>query len=129
LPTSVNVVLSNGVSLSQQVMYESLPYFCKQCRVLGHSVSTCYKGTSSKRKKHAHEAPTCFGNSSPSAETAVVEKQQPYSAVPFVDPPLNRMFTEAITAGETRPKSLGCKRTKIALLFFPSLYVGSLLLC
>jgi len=29
LPTTINVVLPNGTSLSQQVMYESLPYFYK----------------------------------------------------------------------------------------------------
>uniref|UniRef100_A0A3N7EM07 Uncharacterized protein n=1 Tax=Populus trichocarpa TaxID=3694 RepID=A0A3N7EM07_POPTR len=30
------------------VMYESLPRFCKQCRVLGHTTSTCNKGTGHK---------------------------------------------------------------------------------
>jgi hypothetical protein len=34
LPSSVNVVLPNGTSLPQQIMYESLPHFCKQCKVL-----------------------------------------------------------------------------------------------
>ena len=87
LSNTVNLVLPNGTSLSQQVMFESLPYFYKQCRVLEHSVTTCNKGTSSKRKKRAHEAPTCCGNSNPSAETAAaVKKQQRYSAVPLANP-------------------------------------------
>jgi len=94
-------------------MYESLPCFCKQCRVLGHSVSTCNKRTSSKHKKRAHEAPTCSGNSSPSAETTAIEKQQPYSAIPLVDPQVDPMFTEAITTSETRSKSPSRKSTKI----------------
>jgi hypothetical protein len=94
-------------------MYEYFPCFCKQCRVLGHSVSTCNKGTSSKHKKRAHEAPTCSGNSSPSAETTAVEKQQPYSAIPLVDPEVDPMFTEAITTSETRSKSPSRKSIKI----------------
>jgi hypothetical protein len=113
-PTFVNVVLPNGTSLSQQVMYEFLPCFCKRCWVLGHSVSTCNKEASSKRKNQPHDALTYSGNSSPSAETAAVEKQQPFSAVPPTDPPVNLMFTEVVTAGETRPTSPGRKRTKIA---------------
>jgi hypothetical protein len=94
-------------------MYESLPCFCKQSRVLGHSISTCNKGTSSKHKKQAHEAPTCSGNSSPFVETTAVEKQQPYSAAPLVDPQVDPMFSEAITTSETRSKSPSRKSTKI----------------
>ncbi|KAL9339338.1 hypothetical protein Peur_068353 [Populus x canadensis] len=85
-PTFVNVVLLNGTSLSQQVMYEFLPCFCKRCWVLRHSVSTCNKEASSKHKNRPHDALTCSGNSSPSVETAAVEKQQPFSAVPPTDP-------------------------------------------
>jgi len=94
-------------------MYEFLPCFCKRCWVLGHSVSTCNKKASSKHKNRPHDAPTCSGNSSPSAETAANEKQQPYSAIPPTNPLVDPMFTEAVTAGETRPTSLGHKRTKI----------------
>lgn len=74
LPTSVNVVLLNGIFLSQQVMFEALPRFCKYCRVLGHTISTCNEGTSSKRKKRPHAAPSCSGSPSQSAETVVEEK-------------------------------------------------------
>lgn len=74
LPTSVNVVLLNGIFLSQQVMFEALPRFYKYCRVLGHTISTCNEGTSSKRKKRPHAAPSCSGSPSQSAETVVEEK-------------------------------------------------------
>jgi len=50
LPSSVNVVLPNGSNLAQQVLYESLPRFCKSCHVLGHSENACRKGAKSKRK-------------------------------------------------------------------------------
>jgi len=51
LPSSINLVLPNGSTLTQQVMFESLPRLCKTCRIIGHTVSTCNKGTSYKRKK------------------------------------------------------------------------------
>ena len=50
LSSSVNVILPNGSPLAQQVMYESLPRFCKQCYVLGHTVSTCHKGLKHKKR-------------------------------------------------------------------------------
>lgn len=112
LPTFVNMVLPNGISLSQQVIYESLPRFCKQCTVLGHSISTCNKGINSKCKKRSHEAPACSSNSSPSVETVAVEKQQPYSEGPLADPLIDLMSTEAATTGETRHESPSRKRTK-----------------
>jgi len=74
LPTFVNLVLPNGFSLSQQVMYESLPCFCEQYRVLGYTVSTCNKGTGHKRKKRSYETHVRFGCSSPFAETIAVKK-------------------------------------------------------
>jgi hypothetical protein len=51
LPSSIHLVLPNGSTLTQQVMFESLPRLCKTCRIIGHTVSTCNKGTSYKRKK------------------------------------------------------------------------------
>jgi hypothetical protein len=52
LPNSDNVVLPNGSPLAQQVLYESLPRFCKLCNVWGHNATACRK-SSSKRKKKA----------------------------------------------------------------------------
>ncbi|KAJ7011999.1 hypothetical protein NC653_002172 [Populus alba x Populus x berolinensis] len=44
LRSSINVSLPNGNSLIQKVIYETLPKFCKHCKVLGHSTGTCSKG-------------------------------------------------------------------------------------
>jgi hypothetical protein len=44
LRSSINVVLPNGSPLVQRVIYETLPKFCKHCRVLGHSIGACSKG-------------------------------------------------------------------------------------
>jgi len=43
LPYSVEVSLPNGSLLHQQVVYETLPRFCKHCKILGHLTSTCTK--------------------------------------------------------------------------------------
>lgn len=42
LPQSINICLSNGASLVQQVIYETLPKFCGHCRV-GHVIASCSK--------------------------------------------------------------------------------------
>jgi len=74
LPTSINLILPNGVPLSQQVMYESLPRFYKQCEVLGHTISICTNNSSHKRKKHSQTTSSPSGCSSLSAKTEAVEK-------------------------------------------------------
>jgi hypothetical protein len=43
LPYSIEVTLPNGHLLQQQVVYETLPRFCKHCKILGHLTSTCTK--------------------------------------------------------------------------------------
>jgi hypothetical protein len=43
LPYSIEVTLPNESLLHQQVVYETLPRFCKHCRTLGHITSTCTK--------------------------------------------------------------------------------------
>jgi hypothetical protein len=114
LPTFINLVLPNGSSLSQQVMYESLPHFCKQCRVLGLTVSTCNKGTGHKRKKRSHEVHVRSGCSSPSAETIAVEKQQPYNEGLHDEPSIDPMSTEVAIIVDKRLLSPRRKRTKLA---------------
>jgi len=74
LPSSVNVILPNGTTLPQQIVYESLPCFCKQYKILGHSTFTCTKGLKPRSKKRPYESPACSANSSPSTETTAVEK-------------------------------------------------------
>jgi hypothetical protein len=49
LRSSVNVTLPNGNPLIQRVIYETLPKFCKHCKVLGHSTGACSKGKKKAR--------------------------------------------------------------------------------
>jgi len=74
LPNAIQVVLPNGSPLSQQVTYESLPRFCKRCRVIGHSANTCNR--SPMQKKHPHIAAV--------SEDVDVDWKQPSDSV---DPP------------------------------------------
>ncbi|KAJ6866810.1 hypothetical protein NC652_038141 [Populus alba x Populus x berolinensis] len=46
LPYSIDIKLLNGSLLKQQVIYETLPRFCKHCRTLCHLTSTCPKSVS-----------------------------------------------------------------------------------
>ncbi|KAJ6926605.1 hypothetical protein NC651_010884 [Populus alba x Populus x berolinensis] len=56
LPYSIDINLPNDSLLKQQVIYETLPRFCKHCRTLGHLTSTCPKSVpltdSSKQAAH-----------------------------------------------------------------------------
>jgi len=56
LPYSIEVTLPNGSLLHQQVVYETLPCFCKHCITLGHLTSTCTKSPPSNvpSKQPAH---------------------------------------------------------------------------
>ncbi|KAH8487217.1 hypothetical protein H0E87_025977 [Populus deltoides] len=40
-PSSIPALLPNGSTLQQTVVFETLPRFCKQCKVLSHSTATC----------------------------------------------------------------------------------------
>jgi hypothetical protein len=57
LPDLISVQLPNGSTLGQQVIYESLPRFCKNCASMGHFTSSCKK-SSSKRKLSSSEGHT-----------------------------------------------------------------------
>jgi hypothetical protein len=113
LTSSINVILPNGTTLPQQIVYESLPRFCKQCKILRHSTLTCTKGLKPRSKKRPHESPVCSTSSSPSAETTTVEKQEPYCAGPSTDPQVDPMSTEAATVGALRPQPPGYKSPKL----------------
>ena len=41
LKSSIVINLPNGSTLTQPVIYETLPRFCKLCKVLGHNTGTC----------------------------------------------------------------------------------------
>uniref|UniRef100_A0A2K1XY34 DUF4283 domain-containing protein n=1 Tax=Populus trichocarpa TaxID=3694 RepID=A0A2K1XY34_POPTR len=111
LPSSVNVVLPNGSNIAQQVLYESLPRFCKSCLSWGTLKMHVTKGESKckTRPQDIHE-----DSSSPSADTVTVEKQQPYSQGAPVDTHVDPMSTEVVTFETKRHSSPGRKRTKLA---------------
>ncbi|KAJ6860482.1 hypothetical protein NC651_036773 [Populus alba x Populus x berolinensis] len=56
-----------------------------RCHVIGHSANACNKGP--KKWPHTASAGPDFG--SPFEEIVAMEKQQPYSATPLVDPPVD----------------------------------------
>jgi len=58
LPYSIEATLPNGSILHQQVVYETLPRFCKHCRTLGHITSTCTKSqpTNVSTTQQAHDS-------------------------------------------------------------------------
>ncbi|KAG5222082.1 MILDEW RESISTANCE LOCUS [Salix suchowensis] len=41
LKHSVKLALPNGTSVNQKIVYETLPRYCKHCRVIGHNTSLC----------------------------------------------------------------------------------------
>lgn len=41
LPTSIPVRCPKGNILTQEVYYEYIPYYCNDCKVIGHSVEGC----------------------------------------------------------------------------------------
>lgn len=51
---SVDILLPNGTALTQSVIYETLPRFCKQCKVLGHATGVCSKATVESRTMGSH---------------------------------------------------------------------------
>lgn len=106
LPNLVNVMLPNGSTLEQQVLYESLPRFCKFCADLGHTTTACSKG-SFKGKKRSQDTQPDTG--SPFAAKKAVEKQQPSGLSPIVDTPADPITTEIATSTLRRQSSPGRK--------------------
>jgi len=111
LPDLVSVQLPNGSSLGQQVLYESLPRFCKNCASTRHSTSSC-KDSSSKRKLSSSEGHSA---ASPSTVKPTGEPQHLSGSCPLDVPlaaPLTKM-TDSPTSW--RLPSQGRKRTKVFL--------------
>ncbi|KAJ6874286.1 hypothetical protein NC651_032946 [Populus alba x Populus x berolinensis] len=52
LKSSIDIILPNGVPLSQPVVYETLSRFCKLCKVLVHKTGVCSAVTASKETRH-----------------------------------------------------------------------------
>ena len=101
LPSTITVLLLNGNTLVQQLVYESLPCFCKQCKSLSHSTPTCTKGHIPRNRKRPHANSAYSASSSPYAETAAVEKQDQYCAGPSINLQEDPMSTEVAAADPT----------------------------
>ncbi|KAJ6981093.1 hypothetical protein NC653_024473 [Populus alba x Populus x berolinensis] len=115
LPSSVNVILPNGIALQQHIVYESLPRFCRQCKSLGHSTLICSKGLKSINKKRSHQPPTGSASPNPSVEIAAVVQQVQHCAGPSKDMQEDPMTTEAATAGVMSTQAPDRKRSKVAV--------------
>jgi hypothetical protein len=93
LPYSIDITLPNGSLLKQQVIYETLPRFCKQCRTLGHLTSSCPKSvplTDPTKQAAKVSAPT----PTPSANTvkeSVFDRLGPQAAPPVVVSPVGNL--------------------------------------
>jgi len=83
LPTTINIVLPNGMPLLQLVVYELLllPKFFMHCRLLGLTESICNKAGRNSKGKYTQSIPIYVRGSpdssglGPSAETAAMEHQ------------------------------------------------------
>jgi hypothetical protein len=113
LPSLIDITLPNGVSKAQEVVYESLPRFCKQCKTLGHSTSACNSASSHKRKKHSPAPTAPSGCSNPSADTEAVAQQSPREE-PHGEPSIDPMAAEAAVAVDKGPRCSEHKRAKLA---------------
>ncbi|KAJ6859632.1 hypothetical protein NC652_041807 [Populus alba x Populus x berolinensis] len=101
LPVAVNVILPNGTPFPNRLLLNLFLVFA--------------------RDKQPYIAPSGPDFGSPSEETVVVEKQQPYKTTPPMDPPVDPMFTEVVIVGDIRSQSLDRKRSKtIAVMPFGS---------
>jgi len=80
----------------------------------GHTITTCTKGTSHKRKKPSQDASSRSGCTSPSIETIAVEKQHIHSEEPQGAPRIDLMSAEVVAVMDERTVVSGCKRTKLA---------------
>jgi hypothetical protein len=47
LTHAVDILLPNGTTLKQSIVYETLPRFCKLCKALGHATGACSKTAAS----------------------------------------------------------------------------------
>lgn len=127
LSSTVTVILPNGNTLVQQIVYKSFPRYCKQCKSLGHSTPSCPKGHTLWPRKRSHDTSASSASASPSAETAAVENQGQYCVVPSINPQEDPMSIEDATAGPLRTQSPGRKRPKLlvlsSLIHFPKRWV------
>jgi len=91
LPYSIDINLPNGSLLKQQVIYETLPRFCKQCRILGHLTSSCPKSvplTNPSKQAAKVSAPTPSSNT---VKESVFDRLGPQEAPPVAVSPVGNL--------------------------------------
>ncbi|KAJ7009382.1 hypothetical protein NC653_000146 [Populus alba x Populus x berolinensis] len=103
LRSSINVTLPNGNPFIQKVIYETLPKFCKHCKVIAHSTEACFKGkeeaTTIKKASSASVATkknvkgSVFTRLSPIVDTLV--DALPAAALPVKVSPVNAPLVDA----------------------------------
>nr|TKR98208.1 hypothetical protein D5086_0000205680 [Populus alba] len=103
LRSSINVTLPNGNPFIQKVIYETLPKFCKHCKVIAHSTEACFKGkeeaTTIKKASSASVATkknvkgSVFTRLSPIVDTLV--DALPAAALPIKVSPVNAPLVDA----------------------------------
>jgi hypothetical protein len=119
LSYSIEVTLPNDSLLHQQVVYETLPYFCKHCRTLGYLTSTCTKSPPSNvpSKQPAHDsAPvpegirgkdSIFNHLGPYKGTLVVECSEGNMPANYVPTPPQAEAELISESGAIAPNSSG----------------------
>ncbi|KAJ6907745.1 hypothetical protein NC651_018242 [Populus alba x Populus x berolinensis] len=91
LPYSIDINLPNGSLLKQQVIYETLPWFYKQCRILGHLTSTCPKSvpwTDHSKQAAKVSAPAPSANT---VKESVFDRLGPQEDPPVVVSPVGNL--------------------------------------
>ncbi|KAL9347263.1 hypothetical protein Peur_058630 [Populus x canadensis] len=111
MPNLVSVQLPNGLTLGQQVIYEALPRFYKNCASIGHCTSSCKK-SSSKRKLSSPDGHTA---APPSTDKPTAEPQHLSGSCPLVVPSTGPLTKVTDTPTSWRQCSPGRKRTKLFL--------------
>ena len=111
LPDLVSVQLPNGSTLGQQVLYESLPRFCKNCASMRHSTSSC-KDSSSKHKLSSSDGHTA---ASPSPLKPTDAAQHLSGSCPLAVPLAAPLTKVTGPSHSWRLPSPGRKRTKVLL--------------
>ena len=111
LPDLVSVQLPNGSTLGQQVLYESLPRFCKNCASMRHSTSSC-KDSPSKRKLSSSDGHT---TASPTIVKSTEAPPPPSGSCPLATPLAASLPKVTSPSPSWRLPSPGRKRTKFSL--------------
>ncbi|KAL9357189.1 hypothetical protein Peur_050442 [Populus x canadensis] len=87
LPDLISVQLPNGSTLGQQVIYESLPRFCKNCASMGHFTSSCKKSSSKRPLPKVTETPTSWRQSFPGCKRSKVFLANTIASTSIFGPP------------------------------------------